>query len=532
MDLDLPSDPPDLGITTSPPGSPLPSSPLLAKSQAREPENTQKQGLLGSKWGGFELPSSINPFSSPEISAPNRNLTPNRPSAAPQTRKRLANPISAPRKSLKASSNNQPKDSAPEPSDPENLPDLAKEAILEARDLLVKAYSLTSSRHQQSQLLDLLEVFREYTEKGKLRTTSAILANQIQHLETTTRKIEAKVREVPSSRLAPSSIKTTTPTTGSGTGTAPGNACAGSLPTGPRVAPRTYATLATSQNPETEWTTVTTTKKAKNETKPKLTRANNRLILVRDPTTSLEFSSLEVRNKINKAFNNKGVPTPVVTSVTKTLNKLNVVITTTSPFTADYLLDKQAIWEPILGFSFVKAQKDIPWHKVVLHGVSTQDFSDISLLFDEIRTFNKDLNPIGNPYWLTPENKRATQLSGSIVVSFTTEQEALRAIKNRLYIGGISVRVEKYYEIAPTSQCNKCQGFRHLESHCKRGVKCGLCANNHHTSQHPCNICHIKGQKCIHLTPKCANCSENHPSNYKGCETLVAIKNKAINNSS
>jgi hypothetical protein len=186
----------------------------------------------------------------------------------------------------------------------------------------------------------------------------------------------------------------------------------------------------------------------------------------------------------------------------------------------------------ILGFSFVKAQKDIPWHKVVLHGVSTQDFSDISLLFDEIRTFNKDLNPIGNPYWLTPENKRATQLSGSIVVSFTTEQEALRAIKNRLYIGGISVRVEKYYEIAPTSQCNKCQGFGHLESHCKRGVKCGLCASNHHTSQHPCNICHIKGQKCIHLTPKCANCSENHPSNYKECETLVAIKNKAINNSS
>ena len=174
-------------------------------------------------------------------------MTPNRPSAAPQTRKRLANPISAPRKSLKASSNNQPKDSAPEPSDPENLPDLAKEAILEARDLLVKAYSLTSSRHQQSQLLDLLEVFREYTEKGKLRTTSAILANQIQHLETTTRKIEAKVREVPSSRLAPSSIKTTTPTTGSGTGTAPGNACAGSLPTGPRVAPRTYATLVTTQ---------------------------------------------------------------------------------------------------------------------------------------------------------------------------------------------------------------------------------------------------------------------------------------------
>ena len=49
MDLDLPSDPPDLGITMSAPRSLLPSSPLLVKSQAREPENTQKQSLQGSK---------------------------------------------------------------------------------------------------------------------------------------------------------------------------------------------------------------------------------------------------------------------------------------------------------------------------------------------------------------------------------------------------------------------------------------------------------------------------------------------------
>ena len=165
-------------------------------------------------------------------------------------------------------------------------------------------------------------------------------------METTTRKIEAKVREVPSSRLVPSSINKTTGPTGTTTGTVPGNASAGSLPTGPCVAPRTYATVATSYNPETEWTTVIKpNKKAKPEAKPKPIRANNRLILIRDSktTTSLEFSSLEVRNKINKAFNNKGVETLVVTSVTKTLNKLNIVITTINPFTADYLLEKQAI---------------------------------------------------------------------------------------------------------------------------------------------------------------------------------------------
>ena len=40
--------------------------------------------------------------------------------------------------------------------------------ILQARDLIVKAYSTTQNRSIQARLLDLLEVFREYTEKGQI----------------------------------------------------------------------------------------------------------------------------------------------------------------------------------------------------------------------------------------------------------------------------------------------------------------------------------------------------------------------------
>ena len=50
----------------------------------------------------------------------------------------------------------------------------ARDLVLQARDLLVKAYTVTSSRTEQSKLLDLLEVFREYTEKGRLQTASKI----------------------------------------------------------------------------------------------------------------------------------------------------------------------------------------------------------------------------------------------------------------------------------------------------------------------------------------------------------------------
>ena len=42
----------------------------------------------------------------------------------------------------------------------------AKDLVLQARDLLVQAYSLTSSRDEQARLLDLVEIFREYAKKG------------------------------------------------------------------------------------------------------------------------------------------------------------------------------------------------------------------------------------------------------------------------------------------------------------------------------------------------------------------------------
>lgn len=105
----------------------------------------------------------------------------------------------------------------------------------------------------------------------------------------------------------------------------------------------------------------------------------------------------------------KGVKGPVVATVSKSLGQ-NVVVTTTSPFSAEYLLEKQSIWEHIIKFQ--SSQKDKPWHKVVLHGIPTADFNTpggMGLIVEEITTFNKDLVPIGTPYWLTPSEKRLNQ---------------------------------------------------------------------------------------------------------------------------
>jgi hypothetical protein len=150
----------------------------------------------------------------------------------------------------------------------------------------------------------------------------------------------------------------------------------------------------------------------------------------------------------------------------------------------------------------------------------------MELVVDEIKTFNKGLTPIGTPYWLTSSEKRANQRAASVVVAFATTQEASHAIRHRIYIAGISVRVEKLYTTAVSTQCSKCQGFGHLDHYCRHTPKCRLCAGSHVTQQHACNTCNTKGSKCAHLIPKCANCKEAHTADFRSCEVLNTIKTR------
>jgi hypothetical protein len=152
----------------------------------------------------------------------------------------------------------------------------------------------------------------------------------------------------------------------------------------------------------------------------------------------------------------------------------------------------------------------------------------MELVIDEITTFNQSLKPIGTPYWLTTKEKRKCQLAGSIVVAFATKEEAKRAIRNRLYIGGISARVEKLYSVAPTTQCGKCQGYSYLDNHCKKELRCRLCAENHPTTYYQCSSCPTKGIRCPHLVPKCTNCKGAHIASSESCELFLAIKSRAL----
>jgi hypothetical protein len=119
---------------------------------------------------------------------------------------------------------------------------------------------------------------------------------------------------------------------------------------------------ATSTASPQEWTTVGKRNKAL-PSKPTKPNTQNRLILVRSITsTNADFSPLATRNALNKAFSDKGIREPVVAAVSKTLGQ-NLVVTTTSAFSANFLLEKQDIWQHLVPFKV--AQKDEPWHKAV-----------------------------------------------------------------------------------------------------------------------------------------------------------------------
>jgi hypothetical protein len=412
--------------------------------------------------------------------------------------------------------------------------------ILQARDLIVKAYTTTPNRNTQARLLDLLEVFREYTEKGQIHHVSTILATQVANLEQTARKVELQARQPKTQAQGPKKAPISTPKT------------------------TTYASIArenttprpNSPNSPQEWTLVSrnkgsstgiSAKKPNSNTRDKnigrqesLNSRTSKLALSRRCTLlqtrnelATSFSALKIRNLINSAFNKKGIQGQVITTASLSLRG-NIIVNTTPEFNSDFLVENEATIKGVFPY-LVGLKKGEPWYKVAIHNIPFREFDNkegMDLILSEIKTFNKGLTPIGRPYWATPKEKRISgnYTTGTIIVAFPNEEQAKKAIKNRLYIAGISTKVVKYIATSSTHQCTKCAGFGHSELLCKKELKCILCGENHTTKDHYCTICNKKGIKCIHTITKCINCNENtHFASSKFCEIYIAIKNKATN---
>ncbi|EMD97939.1 hypothetical protein COCHEDRAFT_1209700 [Bipolaris maydis C5] len=230
----------------------------------------------------------------------------------------------------------------------------------------------------QTSLLDLVEVFRDYTKTGRVnKKNAAILGDQISSLSNVSKELRDKVRRLdkptPAQPNQQSNRQTAAPTQ-----------------------PISYAAAATA-NKEQQWTTVQ--KKAPQKAKPSL--KERQLVLVNQGGPAA-FDALRLRNAFNQAFTLKGgVQSPVVASVTLS-SKGNKVVTTTPAFIANYLLENQSIWKDLVAFKV--AQPITSWFKVVVHRLPTNH--GLEVIKEEIETFNKGLKVVGTLFWLTPEAKR------------------------------------------------------------------------------------------------------------------------------
>jgi hypothetical protein len=82
---------------------------------------------------------------------------------------------------------------------------------------------------------------------------------------------------------------------------------------------------------------------------------------------------LKLRNQINKAFQEKrNIIIPVVAIVLKSFAGTSIVLITIEYFSAEFLTQNKAIWEPY--FRFKKFIRDTIWSKVVIYKIPMDIF--------------------------------------------------------------------------------------------------------------------------------------------------------------
>lgn len=241
------------------------------------------------------------------------------------------------------------------------------DAALEgALDCLLKAANLEEDLEKNRKILDLLQIFREYTEGGILDKAKSILATQVRSLENTSRALANRTRELNKLPAAPpTSIYIPQPPNPI-------------LP--PANSPKSnYASIAATNCQE--WTTIArknasqTTKTTIPPTGGKKTKPLRQAVL-RLVSRPSEISSFAMRNAFNKAFSVVYSKKPTVISAASISEKGNLVLTVTESYSADFLLKNKKIIDSVIPTVSIIENK--PWYKVAVHGIPTADLNTFS----------------------------------------------------------------------------------------------------------------------------------------------------------
>jgi hypothetical protein len=366
----------------------------------------------------------------------------------------------------------------------------AQEALYIARDMVLQASTLAETNQEQTRLLDLLEVFRNYTESGRVVREELVSNSK--------RKTYAD---------AAKPAKTYAEATRPDTATHLNNTSL--LRRSAHAAPPAKATAAQVK---------------------KDTQKRELVLLVEEANTAEAevVDPLAQRNAINAALKTVSNSAAVVASVRLTARK-NLLLTTTERFSADFLLQHKDAWKSAIhvtckGMQTQEEQIQVVAHKVYMHEAFTSSTAELKA---EIESFNNVVIQ-GNPRWLAKREKlenahllppHQRYASIAFVVGSEEERQRLLAYK-QLSIAGRTVYLTKYYDISPRTQCQSCFKLGHNREMCRdRG--CKLCAEPHYTKDHrSCSECKLTGRLCEHQKPRCINCRGEHTATSRKCTHL------------
>lgn len=90
-----------------------------------------------------------------------------------------------------------------------------------------------------------------------------------------------------------------------------------------------------------------------------------------------------------------------------------------------------------------------------------------------------------------------------------TKIYGIRSILNSI------VKVEPVKNSPLIPQCKKCQSFGHTKNYCSKQARCVKCAGKHDAVN-----CVLQRTD----PPKCCNCGEKHPANYRGCAVAKELQ--------
>src|SRR6266576_1966066 len=109
---------------------------------------------------------------------------------------------------------------------------------------------------------------------------------------------------------------------------------------------------------------------------------------------------------------------------------------------------------------------------------------------------------------------------------FTIENEEKRQeiLKQKeILIIGVAIKVVKYLEVSPTTQCTSCQKFGHIGDRYSTRA-CRLGTEAHLSKDYSYSTYNIIGKPCKHTTHLCINYKEKHFTDSKDYEYLKAAK--------